>query len=583
MILVTPTARQGKEQPARSDYSPRASQRERDVVGSASESVAERRHIPGYQAIPQLIHAVGTDTVFAMLGETNVPWLAHGMATDTFRFVRARHEGTAVSAAAGYSRATGITGVASVTRGPGFANAVNALKAATHDHVPLLLIVAESPATKVKISPYYQNIDQRAITEALGAGFHHIACGDELEDTFWRAFHQAKWNGTPQVISLFDGVLDDLVAISDDPKHASDVPEEPDPDCVSAIVDVLAASQRPLIVAGQGAVHARCRAELEELSGLAGARLASTLNVNRFFSGHPSNLGVCGHSSPSMVADLISQSDVVLTVGASFNPYTTAKGTLFQNATVVQLEIDPDQSFHASRPELGLLADARDSVRAIVAEWRSRGLPQRQVVGPTPTFEDISGSVLAVDLGHDPQRGIDLRRAFATLNKRLPTDRIVISDSGRWSATLPSIMDARDGRSWIITRGYGSIGLGLGNAIGVAAGVPNRSAVLFCGDGGFMMASHDLDAVRLNKLNLTVFIMNDEAYGAEVPYLQPYSLPADVARQSMPDIVRLAAAFGGTGTVIRTLEELEALELPFQGLFIVDVRIDPEINARAAL
>lgn len=575
--------REGRELAGALDYLRAPAESERNGMGSATELIAERRQMPGYQAISTLVRAIGTDTVFAMLGETNVPWLAHGASTGAFRFVRTRHEGTAVSAAAGYSRATGVAGVASVTRGPGFANAVNALKAATHDHVPLLLIVAESPATKVKISPSYQNIDQRTITEAIGAGFHHVSSADELEGTFWLAFRQAKWNGTPQVISLVDGILDDPVTLAGEQEHTRHTPDEPDSECVSAIVDLLAASHRPLIVAGQGAVHAQCRAELEELAGLVGARLASTLNVNRFFSGHPSNLGVCGHSAPSMAADLISQSDVVLTVGASFNPYTTAKGTLLRNATVVQLEIDAEQSFHASRPELGLLADAGEGARAIIAEWRARGLPPRTVVGPTPSFADIASSVLAVDLGHDPQRGIDLRQAFELLNRRLPPDRVVISDSGRWSATLPSIMDARDGRSWIITRGYGSIGLGLGNAVGVAAGVQDRPAVLFCGDGGFMMASHDLDAIRLNKLDLTIFIMDDEAYGAEVPYLAPYDLPADVAQQSMPDIVALAAAFGGTGVVVRTLEELEALELPFRGLFIVDVRIDPQINARAAL
>src|SRR5690606_5967429 len=122
------------------------------------------------------------------------------------------------------------------------------------------------------------------------------------------------------------------------------------------------------------------------------------------------------------------------------------------------------QPFRASRPELGLLGDARETTRALIAEWRRRGLPRRPVQGTTPSPEEIAASVLKVDLGHDPARGLDLRQVFTVFDAKLPRDRVVISDSGRWSATLPTLVDARDGRSWVSSRGYGSIGLGLGNA-----------------------------------------------------------------------------------------------------------------------
>jgi acetolactate synthase-1/2/3 large subunit len=547
-----------------------------------SVQVPAAQSLLGYQAIPELIRRSGVDIVFSMIGETNVPWIGEGVRSGAFRYVRTRHEATAVSAAAGFNRTTGQVGVATVTRGPGFANALNALKAATHDHIPLLLLVAESPATKVKISPFYQNLDQRAISAALGVGFHHVARGEQLEKTYWAAFRSAQWNGLPQVVSLSDGLLDESIQLSSTVPPLP-APEIPDPDSVAAAVDVLVESRRPTILAGQGAMHAECRADLEELAELIGARLATTLNVNRFFSGHPNDVGVCGHSSPSIAGEVLNQSDVVLAVGASLNPYTTAKGEMFKRATVVQVEIDIDQPFHATRPELGLLGDAKVATRALIDEWRRRGLETRPLEGEPLTRLQIAESILAVDLGHDPERGLDLRRVFATLNARIPEDRIVISDSGRWSGTLPSIVDAKDGRSWVITRGYGSIGLGLGNAIGAAAAAGDRPVVLFCGDGGFMMGAQELDAVRLNELDLTIIIMNDEQYGAEVPYLLSYGLTGDVARQNLPDIEKLAAAFGGQGVVVRTPEEIDALDLTYSGLLIVDARVDPLINGRAAL
>lgn len=536
----------------------------------------------GFEAVPELIRRTGVPVVFSMIGGTNVQWLGQGVRTGAFRFIRTRHEATAVSAAAGFSRTTGALGVATVSRGPGFANAINALKAAVHDHVPLLLLVSESPPTQVKISPYYQRLDQEALTTTLGAGFHHITRADDLESQYWAAVQAARWNGLPQVISLADGLMDETVRLSAATPSAPQ-PSSADATAVAAAVDVLARAQRPLILAGQGAVHAECRADLEELAYLIGARVACTLNVNRFFSGHPHDMGVCGHSSPPLVRELLAKSDVVLAVGASLNPYTTGQDTIFGKATVIQVEIDIEQPFRASRPELGLLGDAGATTRALIAEWHRRDLPRRPVTGTTPNRTQIAASVLNVDLGHDPARGLDLRQVFDSFDEKLPEDRIVISDSGRWSATLPTLVDARDGRSWVITRGYGSIGLGLGNAIGAAVGVPDRPVVLFCGDGGFMMTAQELDTVRLNGLDLTIVVLNDEQYGAEVPYLSVYDLPPDIAQQNMPDLEKLAEAFGGQGVVVRSQEELASLSLSYRGLFIIDIRLDPLVNGRQAL
>jgi len=107
---------------------------------------------------------------------------------------------------------------------------------------------------------------------------------------------------------------------------------------------------------------------------------------------------------------------------------------------------------------------------------------------------------------------------------------------------------------------------------------------LFTGDGGFMMASHDLDAVRLAGIkNLNIVVLNDERYGSEEKYLRPLALPFDTITQTLPDVVALARVYGGDGVVVRTMDELEALALPRTGLFIVDVRLDPELDGEQAL
>lgn len=527
----------------------------------------------GFEAIPKLIRATGTTTVFGMLGGTNVQWISDGVRKGAFTFARTRHEETSVSAATAFARVTGGLGVCTVTRGPGFANSVNAMVAAVHDHVPVLLVVAESPATRTRTT---QNLDQRAITTAIGAGFIHVRHPSELAESFAQAVRFARWNGQPQVLSIGDGVTDAEVEWRGLP--ASEALAAPDAIAVKEAVTVIGASRRPLVLAGQGAQLADAREPLEELAGLIGAEVASTLNVNRFFSGHPNDLGVVGDSTPPVVWKRLDEVDVVVSFGASLNEYTTSRGRLLTNAAVIQCEIDDSVPTPVASRALRISADARRAAVALVNEWRDRGLPTRVPAGDTPSLEDVQRSVLNIGLNHSPDRGVDLRDIYRVLDSKLPRDRIVISDSGRRKATMPTLVDAPDGRSWLVTRGYGSIGLGLGAAVGAAAAAPDRPVVLFCGDGGFMMAAQDLDAIRINKQNVTIVIANDQQYGSERVYLKKYDLPVDVIQQDLPHTPDLAKAFGGRGVVVSSLDELEALELPGSGLFIVEVRVDPEVD-----
>ncbi len=534
----------------------------------------------GYQAIPELLRRHGSTTVFGVLGSSNVGWIGRGVADGTIRLVKTRHEETAVSAAAGYSRVSGRLGVCSATRGPGFANSLNPLASAVHYHAPLLLIVGESPASRDRTT---QDIDQRSLATTLGAGFHHAADGDELESRFWDTIAAVERDGTPQVLSIGDGVLEGEVPLE------PDVPREPrprpaaTPDRIEAAVEALGAAKRPLIVAGQGALLAGCRADLERLAEATGAWLGTTINVNRFFAGHPAEIGLVGQSAPEITKALLRTCDVVLGVGASLNDYTLDAGRLFGDAAIVQVEADPEHPRRATDEGLHLVGDAAATTRALLAAWTARHPDPRPAPPAPPTFAELAAAVAAADIGHDPARGVDLRALYAAMDARLPSDRIVVTDAGRTRSTMAALIDTVDAHSWLDSRGYGSVGLGLGYAIGAATAAPDRKVVLFSGDVGFMMSSHDLDAIRLNDLDLTIVIRNDEQYGAERKYLAAVGLPPDLARQTLPDVPALARALGGDGVVIRDLDEVRDEHLAQRGLFILDVRLDPVTDWRPAL
>jgi thiamine pyrophosphate-dependent acetolactate synthase large subunit-like protein len=535
----------------------------------------------GFQAIPKLIQNSGSEVVFGMIAGTNAPYLAYGIETGAFRLVKTRHEDTAVTAAISYGRVTGSLGIASVQRGPGFANSINAMIVGASAHSPMLLLVAESPATTDITGK--GELDQGALCDIIGVGFHHAATAADLERTFVGAVEAAMWNGRPQVLSIGDGILvADVNLIGMKPSTRSES-SDLDSDSLRAAVDALEQSERPLIIAGQGAVLSNCRSELEELAELTGARVCSSLYGASFFSGHPSNLGLCGTWASPLTQAAIADTDVVLAVGASLNRYTTMDGTAFGGAQVIHCEVDIDQPARSSSPQLALLGDGKATVTAILQEWNARGLGARAVTGSVAQMSTVRESILAVDVGHSPARGLDPRHVYSVLDRRLPSDRIVVTDSGRYLKTIPSLVSAQDARSFVVSRGYGSVGMGMGAAIGAAVGGPGRHVVLFCGDGGFTMASQALDTIRYNELSVTIVIMNDLMYGAEVKYLRSFGLPFGVLEMGFPDVVSLGHAYGGSGSVVRTMAELEAVELSGVRLTILDVRIDPESDASAAV
>lgn len=545
-------------------------------------SQTSQKSFRGLEAVAELLRRAGVNTAFGLLGGSNAAWVAHAVQAGQLRFVRTRHEETAITAAAGYSRATGGLGVCTTTKGPGFTNSINALIAAARGHVPLLYITGQSVKSKPLGSS--QEVDQAALAKVMGIGYHMVAEARTLEETFWTAARAALHTGLPQTLSLSDHWFEERVDLTDEETRPLRPDLAPDPESINAVIDALSTSQQPLILAGWGAVLADCRDSLIALAEVSGARLATTLRANHFFHGHSRDLGLCGSWSPKTVRQIINETDLVLSFGASLTKQTTEAGAIFGGAKLVQCEIDDEAKFHASSPELFLLGDAGVAAGALLKEWKRRGLASKPAPAPGPSGAAIKAAFLKPDLGADPERGLDPRTVYAALDKIFPPERIVVTDNGRFIVTLPSLVDARDAKSWLVGNAYGSIGLGLGAAIGAAAADPGRPVVLVTGDGGFAMAAQELDAIRNSGIdNITIAIINDQRYGSDVKYLRRYGLPTSILDQPLPDIPALAQVYGGSGHVITSMEQLDGVDLGGPGPKLLDFRVDPEVNVRDAL
>jgi thiamine pyrophosphate-dependent acetolactate synthase large subunit-like protein len=328
-------------------------------------------------------------------------------------------------------------------------------------------------------------------------------------------------------------------------------------DDVEALARLLASAERPLLLAGRGAVLSGARDALEELGEQTGALLASSGVAYGLFAGNPWYLGISGGFSSPLAAELIAESDVLVAFGASLNMWTTRRGHLIGPATrVAQVDIDRT-ALGAHRPvDLTVVGDVAATARAVTKALSNHHSPGRRT-------DDLAGRIRHggwreqpfEDLSGDGR--IDPRTLSIALHGLLPQARMLAVDSGHFMGWAPMYMDVPDGRSFVFTQSFMSIGLGLATGLGAAIASPDRLTVIALGDGGALMGLPELETLGRLQLDALVVVYNDASYAAEVHHFAPEHAPMDAVRFPDTDFAALARSLGIEGVTVQSLAELE--------------------------
>lgn len=533
-----------------------------------------------FESLAAQLAASGVDTVFGLVGEGNIALATELHREHAVRYLAARREDAAVAMADGYARVSGRLGVATVTHGPGFTNTITALTEAARACTPLLLVTG---AIGLGDRSNRQQIDQRALAVAAGAHVVDMTTPAQVINDLLGAMTHAVTVGTPVVVNLPTDVQE-APAVA--PPRQWQPPEvqhpTPDPAALDAVADALMAAERPVILAGRGAMLAGARAELERLADALGALVCTSLFAKGFFTGNPYDVGVCGGFASRLAAQLIAESDCMITFGASLNPWTTAKGRWFAG-TIVQCDSDPVAIGRWLTPDHVLVGDAAAAATALVdrvddssSRCAGRRTPQLAV-----KIAEYNGASEFVDQGGPA--GLDVHPVSVLLDRELPVDRQIVVDVGHFMSVPSRYVRVPDGCSYVSPSSFGAIGLSLPAAVGVAAARPDRLTVCFVGDGGLMTSLQELDTVRRHDLRLLVVVMNDSAYGAEVHITRHHGVPDDLA---WFDPVDFAAVGNGLGVHSRTVTQLSELPDAVRALTrpaapgLLDIRLDANISTQ---
>ncbi len=350
---------------------------------------------------------------------------------------------------------------------------------------------------------------------------------------------------------------------------------------MARVADLLAAAERPLIVAGRGAVVSPgARDALERLGARTGALLATSAMAHGLFAGLPYDLGIAGGFASPLCSELAAQADLVLAAGASLNRWTARHGEMFAaGAAVVQVDVDPGAPGRLHRCDVGVVADAAAAALAVDAELARRGV--RRTGSRTP---EVAAAIASRRWADEPfadegtDQHVDPRALTIALDALLPAERTVAVDSGHLTGWPAMYLRVPDERGFVFANAFQAIGLGLGAAIGAAVARPDRVCVAALGDGGALMAISELEtAVRL-QLPLVIVVYDDAAYGAEVHHFGPDGHAVDLTQFPDVDIAALARAAGAEGLTVRATADLEPvarwLEHRSRPL-VIDAKVNP--------
>jgi thiamine pyrophosphate-dependent acetolactate synthase large subunit-like protein len=534
------------------------------------------------EAIGGVLVEGGVEAYFGLAGSGNFAVL-NALHEAGAAFYSSRHETGAVMMADGYARASGKPGVASVHQGPGFTNSLTGLTEAAKARTPLVMLAADIPAGTL-----WSNfkVDQGSLAATLGAIPERVRTPETAATDTARALRRAQTERRPVVLSIPIDLVE--TTCPEDPTYVPSWPplDAPVPSgaSVAAVVDLLASSRRPAIVAGRGAVLAGARGPLEALGDRVGAVLATSAMGHGLFAGNPYSLGIAGGFSSSLAIKLLGEADVVLAFGASLNYWTVRHGRLFSpEARVVQVDLEPEAIGRVHHVDVGVVGDAAETARAIVDKldrrevgdegFRTEGLEREISQGRT---RDEPYEELGTDEYVDP------RTLTIVLDDLLPEERTVCTDSGHFLGYPAMYLEVPDQQGFVFPNAFQSVGLGLASGIGAAIARPERLPVAAVGDGGALMALGELETAARYRLPMLVVVYNDAAYGAEVHHFGPMGRPVEVARFPETDFAALARAVGAEGITVRSEDDLSPvrdwLDVRDRPL-VVDARVNPEVRA----
>ncbi len=546
--------------------------------------------------IVECLEAEGCEWVFSVPGEETMAVLDALSRSETVRHVTTRHEQGAAFMADVHGRLTGRAAVALATLGPGATNLLTGIADAYLDRAPMVAITGQASSDKLH-KEAHQVVDIVRMFEPVTKWNTRIERVDAVPEIVRKAFRVAVLEKPgPTHIELPEDIAG---AALDAPAHADLAPlvpgqtyfPEPTDDAIAHAARLIAASERPIVLAGNGVLRRGASGELRAFArGLHVPVAVTFMGKGAMDDRSHLSLMAVGLQARDHVLSGFDRADLVVSVGYDPVEYAPSLWNPNRGHRIVHIDTQPSEVDSAYRPEVELIGDIEGSLRRLLAAVQPHGIggrdaTQRHEAREILVHADLRTSLLEDLRAYEADDGwpIKPQRAIADLRRALGPSDIVVSDVGAHKVWVARLYQAYEPNTVIISNGLAAMGISLPGAIAAKLVHPERRVVALCGDGGFLMNSQELETAKRIGANVTVVVWRDDGYGLiDWKQRNEFGKPFGVAFGN-PDFVDYARSFGIPGFRPESSADLyptlmRALET--DGPSLVEVPIDYRENLR---
>lgn len=515
----------------------------------------------GAQMVIEAFIAEGVDTVFGYPGGAIMNVYDEIYKQDGFQHILTRHEQAAIHAAEGYAKASGKVGVAMITSGPGFTNAVTGLADAYMDSIPMVVVSGQVPMSLIGTDGF-QEIDAIGISRPCTKHNYLVTDAKDLPRVLKEAFYIAS-SGRPGPVHV--DIPKDITAQIEEFDYDIELELETykphtkgNPRQIKKAMEAIAKAKRPLFYLGGGIINANAAYEVRNLIHKTGIPAVETFMARGTLSHDDkfliSMLGMHGSYAANMA---MSETDLVIALGARFDDRVTGKLSEFaKNADVIHVDIDPASISKLVNADYPIVGDVKQVVNEMlelagsVDESRYEGW--RESIA---NFDDLHPLTY-----HEDSDRIKPQWAIERVGELLGDDANISTDVGQHQMWAAQFYPFSRPRQFISSGGLGTMGFGFPAAIGVKVATPNKVSINFTGDGSILMNVQELMTAVEKKIPVINIILNNNYLGMvrqwQTLFYDKRHSETDLSVQ--PDFVKLSEAFGGIGYRVTTKEEFDA-------------------------
>ena len=530
--------------------------------------------LTGSEIIIECLKEQGVDTVFGYPGGTilNV-YDALYKHSDEIHHVLTSHEQGASHAADGYARATGKVGVCMATSGPGATNLVTGIATAHMDSIPMVAITA-NVATGLLGRDSFQEVDIAGVVMPITKYSMIVKDIKDLADSIRRAFTIAQ-SGRPGPV-LVDITKDVTAATTEytyqEPTPIAPYTAEMKESDLDQAAKLISEAEKPYIFVGGGAITSGAAEELRKFAHTINAPVTDSLMGKGAFSGedelYTGMLGMHGTKTSNLG---VTKCDLLITVGARFSDRVTGNTAKFaQNAKIIQIDVDAAEINKNIKVDCSIIGD----VNEVLKELNKKIHPKNH----DAWVKEVEDMKEKYPLKYN-QEGLTGPYVIEELYRVTKGDAIVVTDVGQHQMWAAQYYKYKEPRTLITSGGLGTMGYGLGAAIGAKFGRPDKVVVNIAGDGCFRMNMNEVATAARNNLPLIEIVINNHVLGMvrqwqTLFYDHRYS---STILNDKVDFVKFAESMGAVGIRVTKKEEVgPAIEkaIALNTTVVLDCQID---------